>query len=87
MYGYGYDGAAWGVGGWIIMVIVMLLFWGAVVAVVIAAFRHRPSSEISSRPAAPSHESAERILNERFARGEIDETEYRARRTTLRNSE
>ncbi len=49
---YGYDGVGWGVGGWIIMAILMVLFWGAVVTVFIAVFRHRPSSEGTSRPTA-----------------------------------
>lgn len=84
---YGYDGAGWGVGGWILMVILMVLFWGVVVTVFIAVFRRAPSSEGTSRPAAPSHGSAEQILNERFARGEIDEEEYRARRAALRSPE
>lgn len=84
---YGYDGAGWGVGGWIIMAILMVLFWAAVVTVFIAVFRHRPSPEGPSLPPAPSHGSAEQILNERFARGEIEEEEYRARRATLRSSE
>lgn len=35
-------------------------------------------------PAAPGARSAERILAERFARGEVDEAEYRARLEVLR---
>lgn len=80
---YGWGGNAWGMGGWIIMAIIMVLFWGAVVAGVVYLFRRgRPREEhVESRM---PHEDAARILSERFARGEIDETEYRARQAVLR---
>lgn len=34
-----------------------------------------------------AHHDAERILNERFAHGEIDEQEFTAKRTALRSKE
>jgi putative membrane protein len=36
------------------------------------------------RPSPTGDESARRILDERFARGELDEREYQARRSALR---
>jgi putative membrane protein len=78
-----YDGQ-WGVGGWIVMGLVMLLFWGVVVAVAVTLFRRRPES--GGTPTS-RHEDAERILSERFARGEIDEEEFTARRAALRPPE
>ncbi|MGL3808140.1 SHOCT domain-containing protein [Paeniglutamicibacter sp. R2-26] len=82
MYGWN-DG--WGVWGWALMALTMLFFWGGVVTVVILLVRGRGSEGPghSGRYGA-SHDEAERILNERFARGEIDETEFTARRETLR---
>lgn len=79
---YGWDGN--GIAGWIAMALMMLLFWGAVVTVVVLLIRgnHGPSG---GRPYGHEPDDAERILNERFARGEIDETELTARRTALRH--
>jgi len=84
MYGFGGDG--WGIAGWIAMAVLMLLFWGGVVTVVIVLLR-RPHSGEGATVVRPSHHEAELILHERFARGEIDETEYLARRTALRRPE
>jgi putative membrane protein len=81
MYGYGDQ---WGTVGWIVMAVLMLLFWGGVVAVVLTLFRRRPTGDASS---IRRHEDAERILSERFARGEIDEEEFTARRAALRRPE
>jgi putative membrane protein len=54
-----------------------------IVAAVVALVRHysAPPAQ-SAMPAAPS--SAEEVLAQRFARGEIDEDEYRHRRDALR---
>jgi putative membrane protein len=84
---YGYGGAGWGLGGWIVMAILMVLFWGAVVFVFVSVFRRRTQQEPHLSPDRLSKVSAEQILGERFARGEIDETEYRARRAALRSPE
>ena len=70
-----YDGG-WGSGDWIAMVGMMVVFWGVVVALVVWAVRTLRSA--SHTPHAP-----ERILAERFARGEIDDDEYRRRRDAL----
>lgn len=79
MYGWYGD---WGVGGWIVMALMMLLFWAGVVAVVILLVR-------AGRPggggyAGSAHDEPDRILNERFARGEIDANELNERRAALR---
>jgi putative membrane protein len=78
---YGWDGS-WGIGGWIVMGLMMLLFWGGVVGVMVLVLRGSGSG--GRGVYGPPHDDAERILNERFARGEIDETEFNARRTALR---
>ncbi|HEY8752334.1 MAG TPA: SHOCT domain-containing protein [Arthrobacter sp.] len=82
----GWYGNGWGVGAWVAMALLMLIFWGGVVAVVMLLVRRAHPGE---GPAAlrPPYHDAERILNERFARGEIDEQEFTARRTALRRQE
>ena len=64
----------WGIGGF--GVIWMALVWIGIPAAVIWAVR-------SDRQPSPSGHHAVEILNERFARGEIDHTEYEARRAEL----
>jgi putative membrane protein len=86
MYGYGWSGDSWGIVGWIAMAVLMVLFWGAVVTVIVVLLR-RSHSDQGTFGTRPSHHEAERILHERFARGEIDETEYVARRAALRRPE
>jgi putative membrane protein len=81
MYGYG---SQWGILGWVVIGLLLLLFWGGIVAVVVTLVTGRTRGEL---PDARGHEEAERILNERFARGEIDEQELSARRAALRRSE
>ncbi|MCG2621648.1 SHOCT domain-containing protein [Arthrobacter sp. I2-34] len=78
---YGWDGG-WGVGGWIAMALMMLLFWGGVVTVAILLIRGPRHAGWGAHE--QSWDDAERILNERFARGEIDEQELNARRAALR---
>jgi len=82
MYGWN-DG--WGWGPWLAMGFMMLLFWGSIVALAIVVLRssgHRDTPP--PRHDATSEGSALRILDERFARGEIDAEEYAARRDLLR---
>jgi putative membrane protein len=83
---YGWNGDSSGIAGWIGMAVLMVLFWGGVVTVVVVLLRHQHSDH-GLPGMRPSHHEAERILHERFARGEIDETEYVARRAALRRPE
>ncbi|MEA5457120.1 SHOCT domain-containing protein [Sinomonas sp. JGH33] len=83
MYGYG----TWGVWGWVAMGIVMLLFWGGVAALIVVLVRGARGGWGGGGyypPAGPSPDDPERILGQRFARGEIDEAEYKARLEALR---
>lgn len=72
------DGMGWG--GWILMAAAMIAFWALVVFVVVALFRNTRRSNGSTS----DRRSAMNILDERFARGEIDEDEYHARSAVLR---
>jgi putative membrane protein len=89
MDGYGSD--SWGAGGWVLMALLMLGFWSVVVFGVIAVIRSLQDNprdrSYPSRPppTAPPESDAERLLAERFARGEIDAEEFTARRDLLRS--
>ncbi|WP_234383290.1 SHOCT domain-containing protein [Streptomyces dysideae] len=60
----------------------MILFWALIITVGVLFFRavNRPH-EHSQVPAAP--QTPEQVLGQRFARGEIDEEEYRRRLNAL----
>jgi putative membrane protein len=78
MRNYGDGGIGWG--GWIAMVSMMIVFWGAIAWVVVTLLR-----QSSSRPQPPPTSTDPlRILDERFARGDIDEAEYKRRSELLR---
>jgi putative membrane protein len=75
----------WGMygGGWIAVLLIFTLLAGAVAALVVATGHgHASGSAPPSRPDAPDAE-ADRILQRRFAAGEIDEDEYQRRRALL----
>lgn len=75
--GWYHDGTAWG--GWLVMLLGMVAFWALVLWAVVALFRDTHSVDTRS-----AHHDPLDTLDERFARGEIDETEYRARADVLR---
>jgi putative membrane protein len=87
----GFRGDGWGGGHWAVAIVMMVLFWGAIALVVLAVVRsggwshhdhhdHRPGP-----PRRDPTDDAERILHERFARGEIDEAEYVRRHDLLKD--
>lgn len=77
MMGWYHDGAV-GWAGWLLMTAVMVAFWAVVVFALVALFRGTASGQ--------SRRTPDQILDERFARGEIDEAEYRARLEVLHNT-
>lgn len=76
-------GHGFGWGGWIIGLIMMLLFWGAIISLIILAFRALRGGSAPSAPAAPPANSALEILNIRYAKGEIDKAAYDAIRKDI----
>lgn len=72
-----------GVWGFIMMALSFVLFWGAVVTAIIL-FTRSMSHGNRGYDRRVGNGSAESILAERFARGEIDETEYASRLAALR---
>ena len=81
-----YDDGSMGAGGWFAMILMMSLFWGAVIFVGIMLFRGTSNSRGGS-DSAPTNQTAHRdpmdILDERFARGELENEEYEARKAVL----
>jgi putative membrane protein len=74
------NGPIWG--GWITMTAGMLAFWALIFAVVIALTRG--GREDSSRSSGdPEQDDPIRVLDDRFARGEIDLEDYQVRRALL----
>ena len=83
----GWHGDGWDGGHWIGAIVMMVLFWGVIAAIVIALVRSGGWSRHdhhAAPPATGSTHEAERILHERFARGEIDADEYTRRHDLLK---
>jgi putative membrane protein len=77
-----YDGHGMSAWGWVASTVGTVVVLGLLLLGVVLLVRSTPrTSEGSSGPPAPR--SPEQILAERFARGEIDEDEYRQRFATL----
>lgn len=80
----------WGIAEWLAMAVGMLVVWVAVAAGVVWLVHHLADRRVARVPGVPSdapsrtdRSSAQDILDTRYARGEIDEDEYRRRRDTL----
>jgi putative membrane protein len=78
MFWYDHDMGWWGYAG---MGIGMVLFWALIVAGIVALVMYVVGDKRNQQaPPSPNQ-----ILAERFARGEISETEYRDRLAILRD--
>ena len=71
-----------GFGWWLMMTLGMVLFWGAVIALVVFALRGGTSSKAPPQ-ASPDEPSAREILDRGLADGSIDVDEYERRRRLL----
>lgn len=80
MMGWYQGGMGWG--GWLVMSLLMVAFWGLVVLAVLMIFRGT-SGGPAEDGSAPARDPM-RTLDERYARGEIGTEEYLARRDVLR---
>jgi putative membrane protein len=75
-------GPGWGPGWWVIGGFLWLVFWVAVVVLIVALLRGRhrhPHGED-----APGSPDAVRVLEDRYARGEISREEFLERRAVLK---
>lgn len=93
---YGWSDAGWGPGEWLLMFVMMLTMWAVIIGAVVYVVRtlaHRPGStepsitraDLAQGQDGPASGSALRILEERFARGEIDADEFTRSRDLLRS--
>ena len=86
---YDRDGHDWGWGTWLGMGLMMTLLTVLVVAAVALVVRATTGPEQTTglprgtTEDLPRDSEAQRVLDERLARGDIDEREYRARRDLL----
>ena len=81
----------WGEGmtgwGYAFMTVSMVLFWGVVILGIVALVRYLARSGQSAGGAGVPRPTAEQVLAERFARGEIDEQEYQSRLAALHGAQ
>lgn len=80
--GYWRHGWNWGYGHMMFGGLMMLLFWGGLILVIVLAVRWlggSPGPELR----APGSKTPLEILQERFARGEIDKQEFDERKRLL----
>jgi putative membrane protein len=71
-----FDGPHW----WFVFFPLIPLFWITVFILVVSLIRRRVGGPWRGHGSSP-----EAVLGERYARGEIDETEYRSRLEVLRS--
>lgn len=67
-----------GTGWWVVMMLGMVLFWGAVIAIGVWLARSAPDRRSTS-----GHLSAREVLDQRLAEGEISVEEYERSRAVL----
>jgi putative membrane protein len=78
----------WGLGDWLTMSAMMVLVWGLLVALAVWLVRASRKEHTAPEPQrAPANRSADLMLAERFARGEIDEDEFAHRRAVLHSAD
>ena len=89
-HGYGYGGGNhWGL--CVLVIVALVVFWAALAWIIVTLVRHRGTPPGSIPPAPGSGSSrpssdALRILDERLARGDIEEDEYTRRRSLIEGS-
>ena len=74
----------WGWGGWILMTLAMVVLLGLVITGIVLGVRYLADGTSQRNRATSETNRVEDVLAERFARGEIDEDEFRRRMRALR---
>ncbi|MDO8557423.1 MAG: SHOCT domain-containing protein [Candidatus Jorgensenbacteria bacterium] len=72
MFGNGWYGSDW-------MVLIMILFWAAVIALIVSIVR----GSVSGRERGRKEDSPLEILEKRYVRGEIDKKEFEQKKKDL----
>ena len=77
------DGMGNGNWWWIPMIIMMIVFWGSLIWIGVTLLKRNHTPQLSTpaapQAAAPAKPTAQEILAERLARGEIEPDDYRQR--------
>ena len=81
-YAFSHPMMGFGFGG-VIMAIICGLIIAAIIIIIIRAARHRHYRMENKTDAMAPENSALKILNERYAKGEISDEEYKAKKTNL----
>ena len=81
-WGYGWD-MGWGWGHMLSGGFMMILFWGGIVLVIVFAVRALGGGSPHGTTQVPYRNKSLEILQERFARGEIDKDEFEERKRLL----
>ncbi|MFF3951269.1 SHOCT domain-containing protein [Streptomyces sp. NPDC001902] len=90
MFWYGHGIGGW---GWFAMAVGMIVFWAVIITLAVLLIRAFTRPDLPQGPAAPNPPQGPaapaptQVLADRFARGEMDEEEYRRRLATLRGSD
>jgi putative membrane protein len=74
---------AWGWGHMIFGSLMMIVFWGGIVVLVVLLVRWLARGGSSGQGLLPARRTPLEILQERFAKGEIDKEEFEERRRAL----
>lgn len=83
MWNGGYSGG-WGWAGWLVMTVVIVAFFALAITAIVAGVRYVSSGGHGPIRHARDTQTPEHLLAERYARGDIDDEEYRRRVTLLR---
>jgi putative membrane protein len=81
---YGWYNQGMGQGWWVVMLFGMVVFWAILVIGIVMLVRHNGhvhGRAVSTSPTTPAID----ILKERFARGELNEEEYKRRLILLKD--
>ncbi|WP_381568133.1 SHOCT domain-containing protein [Streptomyces eurythermus] len=84
MFWYGRGAGGWGL---FAMSVSVVVFWALIITLGVLLYRSlaRPGGDSGRVGGRPPGASPDQLLAERFARGEIDEEEYRRRLSVLRD--
>ena len=81
--GWMWNGGYGGGWSWVITALVLALFFAVVITAIVVVVRYLTAGARHGDQASAAR-SAEDVVAQRFAHGEIDDTEYRQRMTALR---
>lgn len=82
----GYWNNGWGYGHMMTGGLIMIVFWGGLIVLFVVLVRWLSGDGMVNRSRDRAGSDAVDILRARFARGEIDEEEFHARRKTLEDN-